>query len=163
MPCVKERNLYRTRFSFFIIFCLSCICSVMKLQSCLWLLLTCCLCFHSVFTKVRLVTHCSYPWLSPPPTETWGFCLDIGGRCGALLLSPERTLPSSCRAARRQLWRRGNPSLSNPVGLLCMVVGDGDPLCVFSPCARNRLGKSKNTKSWFRTLFASLSISGKPL
>jgi hypothetical protein len=27
--------------------------------------------------------YCSYlwPWLFPPTTETWGFWLDVGGRC----------------------------------------------------------------------------------
>jgi hypothetical protein len=72
--------------TFFFVFCLSCVGGAETL-SCLWLLLTSCLCFHSVFTKVWLLMYCSYlwPWLFPPPTETWGFWLDIGGRCETLL------------------------------------------------------------------------------
>jgi hypothetical protein len=70
------------------------------------------------------------------PTETSGFWLgiDIGGGCGALLVSLERMLPSLCHAAWRQLWRQGNPTLSNPAGLLYMVAADGDLLCVLAKC-----------------------------
>jgi hypothetical protein len=39
------------------------------------------------------------------PTETWGFLVgvDISGGCEALLVSLERTSPSSFHASQRQL------------------------------------------------------------
>jgi hypothetical protein len=61
-------------------------------------------------------------WLPVLPTETWEFLvgIDIGGVYKALLVSPERTPPSSFPAAQWQLRRRGNPSLSN---LCCLLYG----------------------------------------
>jgi hypothetical protein len=56
------------------------------------------------------------------------------GGCGALLVSLERTLPSLYPATCHQLQQRGNPSISNPAGLLHMIVVDGDPLCVLAKC-----------------------------
>jgi hypothetical protein len=70
------------------------------------------------------------------PTKTFGVSLgiDIGGGSEALLVSLERTSLSLFPAAQRQLRRRGNPSLSNLAGMLCMVAADGDPLCVHAKC-----------------------------
>jgi hypothetical protein len=102
-----------------------------------------------------------WPRLLLLPTESWDFWVDIGGRCGAVLLSPERTPPSSCPAAWCQLHWLGNPSLSlsNPTGLLCMAIR-----CVLLPSARNRLRKSKNTTSRFWSCWwVYASISGNPL
>jgi hypothetical protein len=69
------------------------------------------------------------------PTETWEFLvgIDIGGVYKALLVSPERTPPSSFPAAQWQLRRRGNPSLSNLV-VCYMVAIDGDLLRVLAKC-----------------------------
>jgi hypothetical protein len=51
---------------------------------------------------------------------------------GALLVSPDRSPPSLCPAAWRQL--RGNPSLFDTACLLYMAAIDGDPLCVLAKC-----------------------------
>jgi hypothetical protein len=48
--------------------------------------LLCCLCFHSVFTNVWLLTYCSYLW---PRTKTWGLWLDISGRWGPCCVAGE--------------------------------------------------------------------------
>jgi hypothetical protein len=47
---------------------------------------------------------------------------------GALLVSLERTWTSLCPDAQQQ----GNPSISNPAGLICMVAAVGDPLRVLA-------------------------------
>jgi hypothetical protein len=47
---------------------------------------------------------------------------------GALLVSPERTWMSLCPDAPQQ----GNPSISNPAGLIFMVAAVCDPLRVLA-------------------------------
>jgi hypothetical protein len=54
-------------------------------------------------------------WCLHTETSCFWLGIDIHGWHGALLLLPERTLPSSWPAARCQLRRRGNLTFSNKV------------------------------------------------
>jgi hypothetical protein len=108
----------------------------------------------SGFTKVSLITYCSYPclrflaqhrhqkwmhpWSHPSSTCLSRRCrplvISLGNGWWALLVSPERTPSSSRPAAWHQLWLWGNPTLLNPSGFIFMVGADGDLLCALSKC-----------------------------
>jgi hypothetical protein len=89
-----------------------------------------------LFTKVCILTHCSYPWPQPlmlPITSGFLLGIDIGGGCEALVVS-------SRLSARRKLRWQGNPTFSNTIGFVCMV-GQMVIYCVFLPNAKNMLGR----------------------
>jgi hypothetical protein len=106
----------------------------------------------SGFTKVSLITYCSYPclrllaqhrhkqWMHPwsQPSSICLSCqsipvvISLGNRWWMLLVSPERTSSCSRPAAGHQLWLWGNSTLFNPSGFIFIVGADGDLLCVLA-------------------------------